>query len=344
MTRLTVGDPAPWFAAPTRENPNFIFATLAGRWVCLAFAPNVDTMEAVRAAAHAAPDPLGEERVLFGVVPEPFDENRFGLRCFADPGGDVARQYGVSRPCWVVMDPTLRVYASGPLERVDVLRSVLAGLPAPGEHAATPLNAPVLIVPRVFEPEFCRQLIGIYQAQGGEESGFMREVDGYTRLLTDPRHKRRKDVILSEQAHIEAARERVRRRLVPEIKKAFQFEVTRIERYLVACYTAGAGWFRPPRDNTTKGTAHRKFAVSINLNADDYDGGDLRFPEFGPRTYRPPTGGAVVFSCSLLHEATPVTRGERYAFLPFLYDEAGAKVRQANMAYLKLEPDEPAAA
>ena len=39
------------------------------------------------------------------------------------------------------------------------------------------------------------------------------------------------------------------------------------------------------------------------------------------RTYRPPTGGAVVFCCSLQHEATPVTRGRRYAFLPFLYGE-----------------------
>ena len=55
------------------------------------------------------------------------------------------------------------------------------------------------------------------------------------------------------------------------------------------------------------------------------------FPEFGQRTYRAPTGGAVVFSCSLLHEATPVTSGRRYAFLPFLYDEAARKVRDANL-------------
>jgi hypothetical protein len=26
-----------------------------------------------------------------------------------------------------------------------------------------------------------------------------------------------------------------------------------------------------------------------------------------------------VFSCALLHEALPVKRGKRYAFLPFLY-------------------------
>jgi predicted 2-oxoglutarate/Fe(II)-dependent dioxygenase YbiX len=61
--------------------------------------------------------------------------------------------------------------------------------------------------------------------------------------------------------------------------------------------------------------------VTINLN-NDYAGGDLRFPEFGPRRYRGPVGGAVVFSCALLHEVTPVTRGVRYAKLPFLYDSA----------------------
>jgi hypothetical protein len=50
--------------------------------------------------------------------------------------------------------------------------------------------------------------------------------------------------------------------------------------------------------------------------------------------YLPPTGGAVVFSCSLLHEAMPVTAGKRYAFLPFLYDDEAARVRQRNSAYL----------
>jgi hypothetical protein len=60
----------------------------------------------------------------------------------------------------------------------------------------------------------------------------------------------------------------------------------------------------------------------------------LRFPEFGSRQYQPPTGGALVFSCSLLHEVSPVRRGKRYAFLPFLYDEAGARVRQENAAFL----------
>lgn len=70
-------------------------------------------------------------------------------------------------------------------------------------------------------------------------------------------------------------------------------------------------------------------------DADRYDGGDLRFPEFGMQTYRPPTGGAVVFSCSLLHEVLPVTRGQRFAVLPFLYDEAAAALRLENARHLQ---------
>ena len=74
--------------------------------------------------------------------------------------------------------------------------------------------------------------------------------------------------------------------------------------------------------------------MTINLNAEDFSGGGLRFPEFGPTEYRAPTGGAVVFSCSLLHQAMPVTAGRRYAFLPFLYDEAAAKIREENLKFI----------
>jgi predicted 2-oxoglutarate/Fe(II)-dependent dioxygenase YbiX len=70
--------------------------------------------------------------------------------------------------------------------------------------------------------------------------------------------------------------------------------------------------------------------VSLFLNTGAYDGGFLRFPEYGAALYTAPTGGAVIFSCSLLHEATPVIKGRRYMFLPFLYDETGRRIRTEN--------------
>jgi len=108
-----------------------------------------------------------------------------------------------------------------------------------------------------------------------------------------------------------------------------------MERYIISCYAAeDGGHFRAHRDNTTAGTAHRRFAVSINLNS-EFEGGEVSFPEYGPRGFKPPPGGAVVFSCSLLHAVSRVTSGRRYAFLPFLYDDAAAKIREANAATLE---------
>ena len=162
----------------------------------------------------------------------------------------------------------------------------------------------------------------------------MREIDGKTVMLRDRAHKRRKDYTVQDAELIQQIQARIIRRITPEILKVYSFKATRMERYIVSCYSAeDSGFFRAHRDNTTKGTAHRRFAVSINLNA-DFEGGEVSFPEYGPRSFKPPPGGAVIFPCSLLHAVSQVTRGRRYAFLPFLYDDEAAKIREANNQFL----------
>ena len=56
--------------------------------------------------------------------------------------------------------------------------------------------------------------------------------------------------------------------------------------------------------------------MSFNLN-DGYEGGYLRFPEYGIDHYSPPKGGALIFSCGLLHEVVPITASRRYTLLTF---------------------------
>jgi len=343
---LTVGEPAPWFRGETQSNPTYAVHSVGGRFVLLGFIPDAAEREkalGLFAARRAKFDDVNLCAFLIVRDPESIGQTRDvlpGLRIMRDRSGDITRLYGLANPDgaepgrWLLLDPTLRVLASLPLDAGPRLMELLDGLPAPDDHMGVTQHAPVLIVPRLFEPQLCRRLIDFYEAAGGTASGVMRDVGGRTVGVLDD-FKSRRDALITDEAFQRDLRTRLARRLVPEIRKAYQFEVTRIERYLVACYDAqDGGYFRPHRDNTTKGTAHRKFACSINLNAEDYDGGDLRFPEFGSRTYRPPTGGAVVFSCSLLHEATPVTRGRRYAFLPFFFDEAGEALRQANLKFL----------
>jgi predicted 2-oxoglutarate/Fe(II)-dependent dioxygenase YbiX len=344
---LVVGDHAPWFrAAALSGSPAYQFDTVAGRHILLLFIGSA-RHEAVRGAlalvegARALFD--DQAACFFGVTVDPEDvaagriaQQLPGMRFFLDFDRQVSALYGAVegesyRPHWLLLDPALRVAGRFGLDQgeqaLGALRQRIAGA---GESGW----APVLVVPDIFEPQMCAALIGLYEEDGGEPSGFMREVAGKTVLQVDPAHKQRRDAPIEDEALRRAIVARMRRRLSPAVEHAFQFRPTRIERYIVACYEAGAGYFRPHRDNTTMGTAHRKFAVTINLNAEDYEGGDLRFPEYGQRTYRAPTGGAVVFSCSLLHEATPVTSGRRFAFLPFLYDEEGARLREANNPHL----------
>ena len=55
------------------------------------------------------------------------------------------------------------------------------------------------------------------------------------------------------------------------------------------------------------------------------------FAEFGRERYEAEAGGAVIFSCNLLHEALPVTRGRRFAVFTFFADAAGAALERQTM-------------
>ncbi len=353
------GDTAPNFRQRSLSNPRYVFDVAAGRYLvlCLFGSAGDPAGRAAIRAALSRPEVFNDTHAsFFGVSFDPADETegrlkeRYpGYRFILDYDGSVGRLYGAlpqqaaeagapetARRMWIVLSPAMRVLAAFPFadDAHGRVLDYLAALPPPALAAGFPVQAPILVLPQVFEPDLCRRLIAAYEQSGGELSGFMREENGRTVLKHDGGHKRRRDHELVDPRLIAETRARVHRRVAPEIKKAHQFEVTRMERHLVGCYTAeDGGHFRPHRDDTTKGTAHRRFAVSINLNS-DFEGGEVGFPEYGPQTFKPPPGGAVVFSCSLLHTVTPVTRGSRYAFLPFLYDEAAAKIREANAAFL----------
>lgn len=361
---LLPGDPAPFFSAPSSVNPKFNFDTVAGRYVVLSFFAS-----STHAFSHKMLDDINAHRnrfdvanaVFFGVSVDPADKDRLkqevpGVMYFWDFDQAISKKYGLDQPMpgaspsptpepgqsvyhprTYILDHALRIVAiipfgGEPANHVTEVIRILDSLP---KLETVPNPAPVLLIPFVFDPQLCKTLIEYYNSHGGEDSGFMRDVGGKTVGITDYSHKRRADCEIKDETLIRATQECVLRRIVPAIKQAYQFNVTRIERHIVACYEAETGGhFKAHRDNTTMGTAHRRFAVSINLNADEFDGGELWFPEFSRRLYKPPTGGACVFSCSLLHEATKVTRGKRYACLPFLYDDAAAAIRERNRQYV----------
>jgi predicted 2-oxoglutarate/Fe(II)-dependent dioxygenase YbiX/peroxiredoxin len=351
---LFVGDLAPWFrqrcTRPGDARPSpYSFDMAAGRHVVLCFHGSAAAPEGMRALAlmqaqRAVFEAAGA--ACFAVSLDAQDEVSGravaaapSLRHIWDQDLSVSRAYGVApkvgaeqlRPGWFVLDPRLRVIGTFPLtqEGADAVLRLVARLP----EAAVLRNAaqvPVLMVPGVFEAEFCARLIALFDAHGGQSSGvFTQTAAGEGAAVADGLVKRRRDLKLSEPAVVAQVQTRIFRRVVPEIRHAFQFHATRLERLILACYDVeDGGHFAPHRDNTVAATAHRRFAVSINLNG-DFDGGGVSFPEYSPREFKPQAGGALVFSCAMMHAVSPMRRGRRMACLPFVYDDAAAALRGA---------------
>jgi peroxiredoxin len=352
------GDGVPWFRTPSDINPDLNFSTLAGRIVVLSFLGSL-TQEPVNKIALellAQKDYFDGRQASLALVTIDLRDaqstatlNLPGTRLLFDFDRRISHIFGLVpddnstsyAPVTFILDERLRVIETVPVmnpeQHVRDVMEVFHRIPKKPALLSPYTQAPVLMIPNVFEDFFCEELIEGFTKFGGEESGFILEQNGKTVVQVDHQHKHRKDWLIDDDRVIRRIRQRMQRRLVPEILKAFQFSVTRMERYLVACYDGkSGGHFSAHRDNATKGDAHRRFSVTINLNIGGYDGGDLVFPEFGMTGYQPPTGGACVFSSSLLHETRPVTGGTRYCFVPFVYDDAAAKTREANVKYVNI--------
>jgi predicted 2-oxoglutarate/Fe(II)-dependent dioxygenase YbiX len=234
-----------------------------------------------------------------------------------------------ARPLAVLLDRNQRVLAladaDGPGESGAELApwalARWAEEPPVAPAAEIRYAAPVLTIPNVLSRADCRALIARWHEMGHAPGKVTSLVQGEQVERVYETLKKRRDHRVSDPAVLRPLLALIARRLAPELDKAFHYRAFKFDRVLIACYEAERGdYFRRHRDNQTPATATRRFALTLNLNSDEYEGGELLFPEYGNYRYKPATGAAVLFSCSLLHEALPVTAGQRFALLSFLRD------------------------
>lgn len=275
---------------------------------------------------------IGIGRASAGDIAELCRQRGIEFPVLADPEGTVFGHYGLEGQAGLVsfvLDANRHVLSvlREPAERqVDMALEAVraeAGKRLPHLMEAHP---PVLVMPGVFSPEDCRRLITIYNMDGNvwvePGHGDKGMTSDYKMRVPEYGRKDRVDhwVVNPETRDFISAR--LQARLFPEIRKAFQYKITKAETYRIGCYEGErCGDLQGHRDNTAPLVAHRRFAVSVNLNSEEFEGGELRFPEFGGQRYRPPTGAAIAFSCSLYHEALEVTRGRRYVLMAFLFGD-----------------------
>jgi hypothetical protein len=262
-------------------------------------------------------------------------------------GGTFLARCGVgpSEALVLVLDRNQRVALRARPGEPGLAGACLASLDAlPREPARDVLMpAPAIVLPNLIPPALCRQLIDLFDSSPSFEGGVARmDALGRPCNVIDHTKKHRRDLLLEPGAtpHDTAAA-MLLARCAPEIAKAFHARVAYLDRMLVSCYDDTGGWFRRHRDDEAQNVAFREFAVSVNLNTGEYDGGHLLFPEYNDHRYRPPAGAGVIFSTSVLHEAAPITRGRRYVLLTFLHGEAAEQRRHQQLLAERLagEPE-----
>ena len=320
---------------------------MAGRPLLLLF---VDTSSGSGAAALAA---LGEaeaelrHRSLRAVVvttdshagrnAELRRQHALAAPLCGDSTGVVFASYGLHKQHgtavrWVLLTAyrQVRAWYDAPLPAADALDAIRQLLDDGAMSESSTWNvphAPVLVVPNVLTREECAGLIQSFETGSPLMVRPPRpgEIDGNYRIpVYEHNRQDRVDEILKDQNALTFLDQRLFGRVVPMIKKAFAFDVTRREDLHIARYAGErSGNEMGHRDNVSAATAYRRFALSMNLN-DDYEGGEVVFREFSDDGYRGPPGSALIFSSSLLHEVLETTAGVRYTLISHLFNEQTA--------------------
>lgn len=271
-----------------------------------------------------------------GSNPDQLDESPEQLFWLNSRSDIVSELSPSGEPVLIGLDANHVVVSTLAVTSAKQLSSALADLllqTRPPEHSsAISSSMPALVVRAALEPAFCRELINHHETQDAETSGVYRMIGGKSVYVSDKDTKVRTECRIDGGALLRDLEARMQRRVLPEIYKCFQFPVTRYEGFKVVCYDADeGGHFVAHRDNDGPDTAHRRFALTVNLNTEDYEGGGLRFPEYSADHFAPATGDAIVFSCSVAHEVLRLKRGRRFALISFFYGD-NDQLRKADFA------------
>jgi predicted 2-oxoglutarate/Fe(II)-dependent dioxygenase YbiX len=176
-------------------------------------------------------------------------------------------------------------------------------------------SAPMMILDKLLPDDLCATLIERWKADNVEGA----VNDGFKNVVDDAVKRNREHVITDPDMQRTVA-EHIGPRVMNEIQKVFNFHnPLRFEMLTVLGFEDARRDFFAPHRNSLRAEQRRRFAVSLNLN-DGYEGGELTFPEYGPHLYAPPKGAGAVFGCEVLHEALPVTKGQRWVLTTFLID------------------------
>jgi|GEM_PF-2030853 len=322
---LTLGQQFPHIVLPDHRGKRFDLEQLRGRPVLLFYFLNTQRPACIGQLKAFEENLATFEQLGISVIGISQDTIAAQAQCvkklnlsyplLADPSAAAAKELGIAK--WqqigpqemveitrsvFILDGSLRIRAlyapnKGLEQKVKELTELLPSILPENTPRLAAIQAPVLVIPCVLEPGLCQAMLQRPTLDDDFKSYFDR---------------------------------RLHQRVIPEIKKAFQYHPTRRETPLLLSREKGpVSPYTRFRSNVVPETAHRRYAIQIWLDSNGFEGGGTCFPEYGRIYYKPPAGHALVYSCELLQENLPVTQGKEIRIASYFYDEAQAQSREA---------------
>ena len=237
--RLGVGDHSPVFSCTDTDSNLFEFYTaVTGKPIILIFCGDTDLKKLAESTLSEIvfdQDQVQVATFLCGEVPQVQAQKLatdWPFRTMVDIDGEITSGFanfsGVSTPAIYVLDPNQRVVGITNIDDAgDDLEAWLDNRIREASYSIPPepvsRAVPVLMVPRVLEPEDCDWLIGLWR-DGEKHAGQVAHGSmAKERVGTLGNMKRREDYVVKDAGVEKRILNSVMPRLVPEIKKILHF-------------------------------------------------------------------------------------------------------------------------
>lgn len=195
------------------------------------------------------------------------------------------------------------------------------------------IHIPYLIIENVFSKKLLNKIIKFYFQKKNKNQ------------LIDHKHSTKDRSHVYPDLELEKEIDnKLSRTVLVELRKVFYFDAKYRETYKITSYDSiSSGRFHAHRD-TPAPYQHRKYAMSLLLN-DDYEGGELYFPEYGIKV-KPKANTAVIFPGISTHQVLTVTKGSRMAMITFFVNVNSKEIYKIkshffddkNIEYSKIFP------
>ncbi len=175
------------------------------------------------------------------------------------------------------------------------------------------IKPPIIIVKNVITKKFKDDIINFYNKS--------------SRKNVENKISKNRTHVFTNINLTEMLDDKLTKSLFPEIKKVFNLDVTYRENYKICSYTDyDKGKFHLHRDSVYP-YGHRRYAMSLILN-DDYEGGEIIFPEYTDKMHTPESCSALIFPAPLFHQVLEMTKGTRYVIISFLFGDLEAEYKK----------------